>query len=135
MVAIDGAGDPALVEIMLDGDAMGDVIFSGSESRKPLGFAEVTLTLTGMEGRLSEKFGNYHEVAVTRRLHRSGESEYLINKVTCRLKDITELFMDTGVGRRAYSVVEQGRIEAFLSACNQVQCIGFFEFLRLHTDM
>ncbi|MBI5017092.1 MAG: chromosome segregation protein SMC [Deltaproteobacteria bacterium] len=100
----------------LRGDSMEDVIFSGSESRKPLNLAEVTLTLTGAEGHLPERFGSFHEVAVTRRLHRSGESEYLINKVQCRLKDITELFMDTGVGRRAYSVVEQGRIDAILSA-------------------
>jgi chromosome segregation protein len=100
----------------LRGGSMGDVIFSGSESRKPLNFAEVTLTLSEVEGHLPEKFGNYHELAITRRLHRSGESEYLINKVACRLKDITELFMDTGVGRRAYSIVEQGRIDAILSA-------------------
>ncbi len=100
----------------LRGDSMGDVIFSGSDSRKPLNFVEVTLTLSEVEGHLPEKFGNYHEVAVTRRLHRSGESEYLINKVACRLKDITELFMDTGVGRRAYSIVEQGRIDTILAA-------------------
>jgi chromosome segregation protein len=100
----------------LRGDSMEDVIFSGSESRKPLNLCEVTLTLTEAEGHLPERYGSFHEVAVTRRLHRSGESEYLINKVPCRLKDITELFMDTGVGRRAYSVVEQGRIDALLSA-------------------
>ncbi|MHB8763545.1 MAG: chromosome segregation protein SMC [Deferrisomatales bacterium] len=100
----------------LRGDSMGDVIFSGSDTRKPLNLAEVTLTLAEVDGCLPEKFGTYHEVAVTRRLHRSGESEYLINKIPCRLKDITELFMDTGVGRRAYSVVEQGKIDAILSA-------------------
>jgi len=100
----------------LRGDSMEDVIFSGSESRKPLNLCEVTLTLAEAEGHLPEKFGSFHEVAITRRLHRSGESEYLINKVPCRLRDITELFMDTGVGRRAYSVVEQGRIDAILSA-------------------
>ncbi len=100
----------------LRGDSMEDVIFSGSETRKPVNLCEVTLTLAEAEGHLPEKFGSFHEVAITRRLHRSGESEYLINKVPCRLKDITELFMDTGVGRRAYSVVEQGRIDAILSA-------------------
>ncbi|MFU8857330.1 MAG: chromosome segregation protein SMC [Deferrisomatales bacterium] len=100
----------------LRGDSMEDVIFSGSESRKPLNLCEVTLTLAEVEGHLPERFGSFHEVAVTRRLHRSGESEYLINKVPCRLRDVTELFMDTGVGRRAYSVVEQGRIETLLSA-------------------
>jgi chromosome segregation protein len=100
----------------LRGDSMEDVIFSGSEVRKALNLCEVTLTLAEVEGHLPEKFGTFHEVAITRRLHRSGESEYLINKVPCRLKDITELFMDTGVGRRAYSVVEQGRIDAILAA-------------------
>ncbi|WP_025322142.1 chromosome segregation protein SMC [Deferrisoma camini] len=100
----------------LRGDTMADVIFAGSDSRKPLGMAEVTLTLTEVEGALPDKFGRYHEVAITRRLHRSGESEYLINKIPCRLRDIMELFMDTGVGRRAYSVVEQGRIDAILAA-------------------
>ncbi len=100
----------------LRGDSMEDVIFSGSQDRKALNLAEVTLTLTEVEGSLPEKFGSFHEVAVTRRLHRAGDSEYLINKVPCRLKDITELFMDTGVGRRAYSVVEQGRIDAILDA-------------------
>ncbi|GAB4272394.1 MAG: chromosome segregation protein SMC [Deferrisomatales bacterium] len=100
----------------LRGDSMEDVIFAGSDSRKPLGLAEVTLTLSDVEGALPDKFGTYHEVAITRRLHRSGVSEYLINKIPCRLRDITELFMDTGVGRRAYSVVEQGRIDAILSA-------------------
>jgi chromosome segregation protein len=100
----------------LRGDSMEDVIFSGSEARKALNFAEVTLTLSDVEGGLPGKFGSFHEVGVTRRLHRSGESEYLINKIPCRLKDVTELFMDTGVGRRAYSVVEQGRIDAILSA-------------------
>ncbi len=100
----------------LRGDSMEDVIFSGSDGRKPVNLAEVTLTLTQAEGYLPEKFGSFDEVSVTRRLHRSGESEYLINRVPCRLKDITELFMDTGVGRRAYSVVEQGRIDSILAA-------------------
>ncbi len=100
----------------LRGDSMSDVIFNGCDSRKPLNFAEVTLTLTEVEGKLPEKFGNLHELAVTRRLHRTGESEYLINKIACRLRDITDLFLDTGLGRRAYSIIEQGRIDAILSA-------------------
>lgn len=99
----------------LRGDSMEDVIFSGCASRKALNFAEVTLTLTEVEGKLPEKFGNYHEIAVTRRLHRSGESEYLINKVSCRLKDVVDLFLDTGLGKKAYSIIEQGRIDAILS--------------------
>ncbi len=100
----------------LRGDSMEDVIFSGSDARKATNLAEVTLTLAEAQGALPDRFGAYHEVAITRRLDRSGESDYFINKIPCRLKDITELFMDTGLGRRAYSVVEQGRIDAILSA-------------------
>ena len=100
----------------LRADGMEDVIFAGCDSRKPLNFAEVTLTLGDVEGKLPEKFGSFHEVAVTRRLHRTGESEYLINKVPSRLRDIADLFLDTGLGRKAYSIVEQGRIDAILSA-------------------
>src|SRR5210317_1327249 len=100
----------------LRGGSMGDVIFSGCQSRKALNFAEVTLTLAEVEGMLPEKYGNYHEIAVTRRLHSNGDSEYLINKTPCRLRDITDLFLDTGLGKRAYSIVEQGRIDAILSS-------------------
>lgn len=100
----------------LRGDSMGDVIFAGSDSRKPMGLAEVSLTLTDVEGQLPDKFGKFHEVEITRKLTSSGDSDYLINKISCRLKDINELFMDTGVGRRAYSVIEQGRIDSILNA-------------------
>jgi len=100
----------------LRGDSMNDVIFAGSDTRKPMGLAEVSLTLTQVEGQLPDKFGKFHEVEITRKLSAAGDSEYLINKIPCRLKDITELFMDTGVGRRAYSVIEQGRIDSILSA-------------------
>lgn len=90
-----------------------DVIFNGSEKRKPLGMAEVSLTLDNTCGTLPVGFS---EVTVTRRAYRSGEAEYFINKTRCRLKDIYELFLDTGIGREAYSMVTQGEIDAVLSA-------------------
>ncbi|MFA5072300.1 MAG: chromosome segregation protein SMC [Nitrospirota bacterium] len=97
------------------GDKMEDVIFNGSESRKPLGMAEVTLRLTNISGLLSE-FGQYSEIEITRRLYRSGESEYLINKIPCRLKDIRDLMMDAGVGAKAHAIIEQGRVDQILSS-------------------
>lgn len=96
----------------LRGAKMEDVIFSGSQARKAVNFCEVTLTLDNRERVLPL---DYAEVSVTRRVYRSGESEYLINKSPCRLRDISELFMDTGVGREAYSIIGQGRIEEILS--------------------
>lgn len=97
----------------LRGQKAQDVIFAGSEKRKPVGMAEVSLTVDNSSGRLPL---NYAEVTVTRRAFRSGESEFFINKTPCRLKDIYELFMDTGVGREAYSIVSQGEMDAVLSA-------------------
>lgn len=97
----------------LRGDKMEDVIFAGTESRKPLGFAEVSIVIDNEDGRLPME---YTEVQVTRRVYRSGESEYRINGTPCRLKDVQELFMDTGVGREGYSIVGQGRIDEILSA-------------------
>mgnify|MGYP001037530890 CR=1 FL=1 len=93
---------------------MSDVIFGGSSSRKPLGTAEVNLFITNPEGgrRLSVETD---EVQITRRIYKSGESEYRINNKVCRLKDIRELFMDTGVGVKAYSILEQGQIDKVLS--------------------
>src|SRR5512136_921994 len=98
----------------LRGRQMEDVIFGGSESRKPLGMAEVTLTFATDDGRVPAKYLNYPEIQVSRRLYRDGESEYLINKTPCRLMDIAELFMDTGVGTKAYSIIEQGKIGMIL---------------------
>jgi chromosome segregation protein len=100
----------------LRGQGMEDVIFGGCESRKPLGMAEVSMVFANEEGRGPVAFRDYAEIMVTRRLFRSGESDYLINKTPCRLLDISELFMDTGVGARAYSIVEQGKIGMILSA-------------------
>src|SRR5512145_2724303 len=98
----------------LRGRAMEDVIFGGSESRKPLGMAEVSLIFSTQDGRVPAKYLNYSEIQVTRRLYRDGESDYFLNKTPCRLMDITELFMDTGVGARAYSIIEQGKIGMIL---------------------
>ena len=98
----------------LRGKAMEDVIFAGSETRKPLGMAEVSLVFSTEDGRAPAKYLDYSEIQLTRRLYRDGESDYLINKTPCRLMDITELFMDTGVGTRAYSIIEQGKIGMIL---------------------
>ena len=91
---------------------MEDVIFSGTDFRKPLGFAEVTLLLDNSGKSLPIA---YQEVSVTRKLYRSGESDYMINNTSCRLRDIQELFMDTGIGKEGYSLIGQGKIEAILS--------------------
>lgn len=97
---------------ILRSEVMDNVIFNGTGSRKPLGMAEVTLTIKDNDGILP---ADYSEVAITRRLYRSGESEYLINNAKCRLKDITDLFMDTGLGSDTYSVIELKMIESILS--------------------
>ncbi|AXM87915.1 chromosome segregation protein SMC [Anoxybacillus ayderensis] len=97
----------------LRGAKMEDVIFSGSESRKPLNVAEVTLTLDNSDQFLPLE---YEEVSVTRRVYRSGDSEFFINKQPCRLKDIVDLFMDSGVGREAFSIISQGKVEEILSS-------------------
>src|SRR5438034_5216926 len=100
----------------LRGRAMEDVIFAGSESRPATGMAEVSLSFQN-DGRLvPAQYAGFGEITVTRRLFRSGESEYEINKTACRLLDITELFLGTGVGTRAYSIIEQGRIGLIVSA-------------------
>ena len=96
----------------LRGGSMQDVIFSGTETRKPLGFASVAITLDNSDHKLNVE---YEEVTVTRRLYRSGESEYLLNGRSCRLKDINELFYDTGIGKEGYSIIGQGQIDKILS--------------------
>ena len=97
----------------LRGGEMADVIFSGTDSRKPLGFAEVSLTFTECAAELNV---DWNEVRVTRRVYRDGTSDYLINKTPCRLRDIQNLFADTGVARAAYSMMEQGKIDLLLSS-------------------
>lgn len=96
----------------LRGGSMQDVIFSGTENRKPLSYASVAITLDNSDHQLSI---DYDEVTVTRKIFRSGESEYLINGSACRLKDINELFYDTGIGKEGYSIIGQGQIEKILS--------------------
>lgn len=96
----------------LRGAKMEDVIFSGTESRKPLGFAYVAITLDNSDHKLGIA---YDEVTVARRVYRSGESEYLINGSACRLRDVQELFFDTGIGKEGYSIIGQGQIDKILS--------------------
>ena len=96
----------------LRGASMQDVIFSGTEMRKPLGYAYVAITLDNSDHQLAI---DYDEVTVARRLYRSGESEYLINGTPCRLKDVNELFYDTGIGKEGYSIIGQGQIDKILS--------------------
>ncbi len=100
----------------LRGKLMEDVIFNGAEGRKPLGMAEVSLTFSNEDGSAPKEYEQYSEITVTRRLYRSGESEYLINKIPCRLRDIIDLFLDTGIGVNGYSIVEQGRVEHLINA-------------------
>ena len=96
----------------LRGESMQDVIFSGTELRKPLGYAYVAITFDNADHQLAIE---YEEVTVARRLYRSGESEYSINSTPCRLKDVNELFYDTGIGKEGYSIIGQGQIEKILS--------------------
>ena len=96
----------------LRGGNMQDVIFAGTENRKPLSYASVAITLDNGDHKLAV---DYKEVTVTRRLYRSGESEYLINGSGCRLKDINEMFYDTGIGKEGYSIIGQGQIDKILS--------------------
>ncbi|MBO5335742.1 MAG: chromosome segregation protein SMC [Lachnospiraceae bacterium] len=96
----------------LRGASMQDVIFSGTETRKPLSYAYVAITLDNSDHQLAI---DYDEVTVARRIYRSGESEYLINGTVCRLKDVNELFYDTGIGKEGYSIIGQGQIDKILS--------------------
>ena len=96
----------------LRGASMQDVIFSGTENRKPLSYAYVAITMDNSDHQLAIDF---EEVTVSRRVYRSGESEYLINGSPCRLKDVTELFYDTGIGKEGYSIIGQGQIERILN--------------------
>ena len=96
----------------LRGSKMEDVIFAGTQARKKVGFAEVSMYIDNSDMALPVE---YKEVVVTRRVYRTGESNYLINNNECRLKDIQELFMDTGVGKDGYSIISQGKIDEILS--------------------
>lgn len=124
IVGPNGCGKSNIVDAMrwvlgetsakaLRGGEMADVIFNGTDKRSPLGMAEVTLTLSGCSGMLET---DYDEVSLGRRVFRDGKSEYLVNKQSCRLKDIQNLLMGTGIGRTSYSIMEQGKIDMLLSS-------------------
>ena len=100
----------------LRGHQMEDVVFNGSESLPPTGMAEVSLIFDNEDGRGPVEYSSFSEIMVTRRLFRSGESEYAINKIPCRLKDVIEFFLGTGVGSKAYSIVEQGRVDELVNS-------------------
>src|SRR3954463_4027963 len=103
----------------LRGGEMADVIFTGTDGRKPLGMAEVSLTIGGVDEEHLSAAGvevAYNEVTVTRRVFRDGGSEYFINKTACRLKDVQQFFMGTGVGRTSYSIMAQGNITQIISS-------------------
>ncbi|TAJ24782.1 MAG: chromosome segregation protein SMC, partial [Nitrospirae bacterium] len=137
VVGPNGAGKSNVVDAILwvlgeqstktlRSERMEDVIFNGTQSRKPLGMAEVSLVMSGfadqkLEGipPLSAPLGEYDEVMITRRLYRNGDSEYLINKTSCRLKDVRSLLLDTRAGTKGHTVIEQGRIEQILNASPQ----------------
>ncbi|MBW2269338.1 MAG: chromosome segregation protein SMC [Deltaproteobacteria bacterium] len=100
----------------LRGKGMDDVIFVGSEGRSPVGMAEVTFCFDNSDGGGPPEFAAYSEIQVQRRLYRTGESEYLLNKTSCRLRDIQDFFRDSGIGTKGYTIVEQGRIAEIVSA-------------------
>ncbi|MGN8645028.1 chromosome segregation protein SMC [Gracilibacillus sp. HCP3S3_G5_1] len=108
----------------LRGSKMEDIIFQGSDTRNALNVAEVTLVLDNSDNALPV---DYQEVSITRRVYRSGESEYLMNKQPCRLKDITELFMDSGMGKEAFSIISQGKVEEILSSKSEERRVIFEE--------
>src|SRR6476659_3127627 len=99
----------------LRGGNMQDVIFAGSDSRGPLGMCEVTLVFEN-DGNVPLEYLAYSEIAITRKLYRDGTSEYYLNKTPCRLRDITEFFLGTGIGAKAYSIIEQGRVGMIVSS-------------------
>ena len=100
----------------LRGNGMDDVIFAGSENRPPIGMAEVILTFSNEDGRAPADYAQFTEIQICRRLYRSGESEYLINKAQSRLKDIHDFFRDTGIGTKGYTIIEQGKVAEIVSA-------------------
>lgn len=100
----------------LRGHQMEDVVFNGSDSLPQTGMAEVSIVFDNEDGRSPAEYSSFSEIMITRRLFRSGESEYEINKVGCRLKDVVELFLGTGVGSKAYSIVEQGKVDELVNS-------------------
>jgi chromosome segregation protein len=100
----------------LRGDMMADVIFNGSTTRKPVGQASVELVFDNTEGRLGDKFAAYNEISVRRQVNRDGQSIYMLNGTRCRRRDITDVFLGTGLGPRSYAIIEQGTISRLVEA-------------------
>lgn len=112
----------------LRGSKSQDIIFAGTQNRKSLGFAESSLVFDNSDGTLPIE---YTEVTVTRKLYRSGETGYFINKVPCRLKDVLELFMDTGIGKDGYSIIGQGKfVSAIKSGDSETKSSQTFNVLH-----
>lgn len=102
---------------LLRGAKMDDFLFNGSAGRRPTGMAEVSITVSDLAGKISKpELAGFDEITVTRRLHRDGESEYLINKAQCRLKDVVDLFLDTGISTRAFSIIEQDQVQRIVAS-------------------
>lgn len=100
----------------LRGAEMEDIVFNGSQKRKAAGFAEVGLTLSDIEESVAAKYGTFSEITITRKFYKTGEREYYINNRKCRLKDIKDIFMDTGLGARSISIIEQGKVDKIINA-------------------
>ncbi|WP_022852085.1 AAA family ATPase [Limisalsivibrio acetivorans] len=111
----------------LRGNDMEDIIFSGSKKRKTSGFAEVSLTVTDLPESVTSKWGTLSEVTITRKFYRSGEREYRINNRKCRLKDIREIFYDTGIGPRSISIIEQGKVDKIIQSTPEELRVFFEE--------
>lgn len=100
----------------LRGDSLADVVFNGSSSRKPVGQATVELLFDNSEGRAGGEYAKYSEISIRREAGRDGQSDYFLNRTRCRRKDITDLFLGTGLGPRAYSIIEQGMVTRIIEA-------------------
>ena len=100
----------------LRGDSMADVVFNGSSARKPVGRAFVELVFDNTSGRAGGEYAKYNEISIRREAGRDGQSDYFLNKTRCRRKDITDIFLGTGLGPRAYSIIEQGMITRIIEA-------------------
>jgi chromosome segregation protein len=100
----------------LRGDSMADVIFNGSASRKPVGTASIELFFDNSDGSVGGQYASYSEVSIRRLVSRDGTSQYFLNNVRCRRKDITSIFLGTGLGPRSYAIIEQGMISRFVEA-------------------
>jgi len=101
---------------MLRGESMADVIFNGSSSRKPVGAASIELVFDNSDGTLGGEYAQYNQISIKRKVTRDGQSNYFLNSVRCRRRDITDIFLGTGLGPRSYSIIEQGMISRFVEA-------------------